>query len=269
MKKQALKWLSTHADNALAVEVTGEASAGEETRAAHWSGSTPWTRSPLVLGITKAEASEFPRAHVGPTPVPVHGPSATDKRCSWSLAASQLPRAPLGKARLRSPSSQLVGNRASGQHVDLGSVTTTSPAAPYPGGSGIGLGWLRRPNPLGSSGGAERTLLSVARSRAWGHGACIGRACTGGTRKISQGSRKFCHNLLCEEQLKAAFFLQNPHFPHAAGREMLGSHLARPRPLVAPPRGALGGASSLRSLVSAEDNGISLVAQLRLLEIDP
>ena len=98
MKKQALKWLTTHTDNALAKEVTGEASTGEETRAAHWSGSTSWTRSPLVLGITEAQASEFPRAHVGPTPVPVHGPSATDKRCSWSLAASQLPRAPLGQS---------------------------------------------------------------------------------------------------------------------------------------------------------------------------
>ena len=75
--------------------------------------------------------------------------SVTDKRCSWSLAASQQPRAPLGQAWPRSPSSQSVGNRASGQHVDLGSVTT-----PSPGGSGIGLGWLRGPNPPGSSGSA-------------------------------------------------------------------------------------------------------------------
>ena len=50
---------------------------------------------------------------------------------------------------------------------------------------------------------------------------------------MSEGSRKFCHNLLCEEQLKAAFFLQNPHFPQAPGREMLRSHPARPRLLAA------------------------------------
>ena len=47
---------------------------------------------------------------------------------------------------------------------------------------------------------------------------------------MSEGSRKFCHNLLCEEQLKAAFFLQNPHFLRQLGGRCSGPTLLGPAP---------------------------------------